>query len=79
MVRANKINVTTKALNIGRAGLKTSEFWIALITAICAVLAEYGGVDVPWQAITTIVVYMVSRTVLKSVVAKNGGMKNGAS
>lgn len=73
MVKADQIKVVSNALNIGRAGLKTSEFWIALVTAISAVLAEYGGLDVPWQAVTIVVMYVLSRTVLKSVVAKNGG------
>lgn len=73
MIEAEEIKVCSKILNIGRAGGKTSEFWIAFIIAILAVVIKYGGMDIPWQAITTVVVYMVSRTVLKSVVAKNGG------
>ena len=60
-------------LNIGRAGMKTSEFWIALITAIAAVLVTYGSLVVPWQAVTVVVIYVISRTVLKSAVVKNGG------
>lgn len=60
-------------LNIGRAGVRTSEFWIALVTAVFTILAKYGGVEVPWQAICTVAIYILSRTVLKSAVAKNGG------
>ncbi len=74
MIQAEEIKMVSKVLNIGRAGLKTSEFWISLITALFSVLARFGGVDVPWQAICTVIVYIFSRTVLKSIVAKNGGV-----
>ena len=60
-------------LNIGRAGMKTSEFWIALIVAGVAVALSKLGTVLPWQAVTVIICYILSRTILKSTVARNGG------
>jgi len=73
MVSAKQVGVVSKSLNIGRVGMKTSEFWVVLITAMVAVLVTYGSLVVPWQAVTVVVIYVISRTVLKSTVAKNGG------
>jgi putative flippase GtrA len=52
-----------------KAGIRTSEFWLALLTAILTVFNKHLGLNIPVESLVTIasivITYIISRTVVK--------------
>lgn len=50
-----------------KAGIKTSEFWVAIVGSILAALAKAGKlpIDFPMEAILVLVGYILSRGIAK--------------
>jgi uncharacterized oligopeptide transporter (OPT) family protein len=54
-----------------KTGIKTTEFWLALITAIITVLNEQLGLNLPKEAIISIIAMVISYIFGRSIVKKN--------
>lgn len=58
-----------------KSGIKTSEFWLALIAAIIPVLNAHLGLNIPTDAViaiaSVVITYILSRLKLKSTAMKN--------
>ena len=54
-----------------KTGIKTTEFWLALITAIITVLNEQIGLNLPKEAIISIIAMVISYIFGRSIVKKN--------
>lgn len=54
-----------------KTGIKTTEFWLALITAIITVINEQLGLNLPKEAIISIIAMVISYIFGRSIVKKN--------
>ncbi len=61
-------------MNQVKAGLKTSEFWLAILTGIIPVLNQYLGLHIPVGAVMTVggvaITYILNRMHLKATAIK---------
>lgn len=55
-----------------KAGIKTSEFWVALLAAIIPVVNQHLGLNLPTEAILSIAGIAIAYIFGRSIVKKNG-------
>jgi hypothetical protein len=58
-------------------GIKTSEFWLSIVSIILGIIKQRWLPDFPVEAFYTVIVYILSRTVLKAVAAAKSGNEGG--
>lgn len=56
-----------------KAGIKTSEFWLALIAALIPVVNQHLGLNLPGEAILSIAGIAIAYIFGRSIVKKDGG------
>ncbi len=57
---------------MGNKGTKTSEFWMALVTALLPILSKAFGWDLPLETIYALIAYILGRSGVKAA----GALKN---
>jgi len=54
-----------------KSGIKTSEFWLALVAAVIMVFNEQLGLNLPKEAIMSIMAMVISYIFGRSIIKKN--------
>ncbi len=55
-----------------KSGLKTSEFWVAVVTALLPVVKKFFVPDLPIEMIIGLGSYIISRGIAKAGKSNNG-------
>ena len=53
-----------------KQGVKTSEFWLTIVSMCLALLKQYVFPDLPQEAFYTVIAYLIGRSIVKATANK---------